>query len=460
MRIQPKKTSGNVLFGTLFVTGIICLYMGSYLTLVRSENQTTRRSQTWNMAIPIAEAGIEEALTHIHSTFPNIKATTSWANMNGGNQIVKTNWLNTNECYVVGIFPPSIAIGTTTPTVVSEGFVRLPGSAKFVSRTVRVNTKLDGYTMPGMVVVTTANMNGNKLVLDSFNSTNSAMSTNGKYDLKKRGDKALLATLSNFTNAIDLGNADVWGKLASPPNGTKPKLGSQSIVGNAKWHQDGNKGLDPTAYKNDVNIVVEPVKAPFTSAISPVPILGTTILNSGDYAVENLSGTVIVTGRARLLVSKSFDISTLTISNSTGTASLELYVAAPIAVMGSSVNVQGRASNFKYFGLPANPALNWPGNKTLKAGGNSQFTGMFYAPGTDVELSGGGNLGTDFSGACLVKSMSMGGHYDFHFDESCENEMKKGFVTISWDEIRTNWETILAENLNVNQIKNLELASK
>jgi hypothetical protein len=318
----------------------------------------------------------------------------------------------------------------------------------FVSRTIRVNTKRDSYAVPGMVVVTTASFNGNKISVDSFNSTNSAFSTNGKYDVTKRGDKAILATLSNTTNAIDLGNADIWGKVATGYNGSKPKLGPQSVVGSTKWHTDGNKGIESGAYVNDLNMSVETKTAPYTSALPPPTQLGVTTLGTGDYAADNLSGTVIVTGKARLLVTKTFKPSILSISNLTSTASLELYVAAPDASI-DTLNVQGRASNFKYFGLSKNPALNWAGNTNLTAGGNGQFTAVVNAPETALTLKGGGSGDQDFSGACIVKSVEMKGKYNFHFDESCAGEMPKQYVADSWDEITPNWETILAKNYNV-----------
>src|SRR5690606_25285186 len=112
MKINRNRTEGNVLFGTLFTTGIICLYMGSYLTLVRSENNVTKRSQTWNMAIPVAEAGIEEALTYLQTSFPDLKTTGKWTPMGNG-ALYKTNALSADEYYKVGIFPPSSNDGAT-----------------------------------------------------------------------------------------------------------------------------------------------------------------------------------------------------------------------------------------------------------------------------------------------------------------------------------------------------------
>ncbi|MEO7677737.1 MAG: hypothetical protein ABIV39_13335, partial [Verrucomicrobiota bacterium] len=199
MKIQTKSNAGSALVVTMLTTGLICLYIGSYLSMISNEDQLTKRSQNWNAAIPVAEAGVEEAMAHLQATFPTLKAAGGWSFQNEGVCLTKRNDLSTNEYYVVGIFPPVLANGIATPLIVSQGFVRAPNSTNFISRTIRVETKLESYSMPGMVVVTTAVMNGNTLALDSFNSTNAAFSTNGKYDVAKRGDKAYLATLSNKT---------------------------------------------------------------------------------------------------------------------------------------------------------------------------------------------------------------------------------------------------------------------
>jgi hypothetical protein len=402
------------------------------------------------MAIPIAEAGIEEALTQLAWNFPDLKENYGWISKNGGRYFWKTNRLSENEYYEVGIFVPSVANGNKNPVIVSQGFVRPAFQTSFISRTVRVKTKLDGYTMPGMVVVDTARLSGGvKMEVDSYNSTNSLYSTDGKYDPLKRGDKAYLATLSSKTNAVDLGNTQVWGKVASGHNGAPPTVGNNSSVGNKQWHDAGKTGIQPGAYSDDVNISIEPVEPPSGGLPLPTNASGVYVLGDATYSADNLSGTVLVTGKARLLVTKTFNVSSLTISNATGTASLELYVAAQdVNLSGNGqLNVQGRPSNFKYYGLPENKAMNWTGNKTLIAGGNGQFNAMIYAPYTDLTLSGGGSGVQDFSGAALVKSALMNGHYSFHYDESCSLAMLKGYIAFSWDEIAVSWNDILANNL-------------
>src|SRR5438477_7070151 len=60
------QTQGSVLLVTLLTSVILGIGLASYLSLVSSQNYSTMRSLAWNAATPLAEAGIEEALTHLN----------------------------------------------------------------------------------------------------------------------------------------------------------------------------------------------------------------------------------------------------------------------------------------------------------------------------------------------------------------------------------------------------------
>src|SRR5882762_10263194 len=68
MRIRADQTTtqGTVLLVTLLTAWIIGISLVSYLTLVANQNRSTYHSLTWNYCIPVMEAGVEEALTHVY----------------------------------------------------------------------------------------------------------------------------------------------------------------------------------------------------------------------------------------------------------------------------------------------------------------------------------------------------------------------------------------------------------
>src|SRR3989442_9310121 len=67
MKIRTNtQAQGSALVVTLLTALVIGITLASYLTLVSSQNVSTMRSLAWNATVPVLEAGVEEALAHIH----------------------------------------------------------------------------------------------------------------------------------------------------------------------------------------------------------------------------------------------------------------------------------------------------------------------------------------------------------------------------------------------------------
>jgi hypothetical protein len=110
-------------------------------------------------------------------------------------------------------------------------------------------------------------------------------------------------------------------------------------------------------------------------------------------------------------------------------ASLKLYMeGASFQVSGQGVvNETGNAANFYYYGLPS--------NTELKLSGNAAFVGAIYAPNADFSLGGGGNNNYDFVGASVTKTVTMNGHFNFHYDENLARiGAYRGFIPTLWTE--------------------------
>jgi hypothetical protein len=58
-----RKEQGAILLTTVFLCLILGFTMASYLSFLNSDLKANFRSQVWNGVLPIAEGGIEEALT-------------------------------------------------------------------------------------------------------------------------------------------------------------------------------------------------------------------------------------------------------------------------------------------------------------------------------------------------------------------------------------------------------------
>jgi hypothetical protein len=61
--------------------------------------------------------------------------------------------------------------------------------------------------------------------------------------------------------------------------------------------------------------------------------------------------------------------------------------------------------------------------------------GVIYAPSAELTLNGGGN-NNGLIGSSITKTITMNGHYDFHYDEALGNlGPAAGFAPTSWTEL-------------------------
>ena len=85
MRIRIScARHGSVLLTALLTTVIIGLALGSYLWVVSNQNQSVMRSLAWNSAIPVVEAGLEEALTQLYYTDIDHLSANGWTDVGNG----------------------------------------------------------------------------------------------------------------------------------------------------------------------------------------------------------------------------------------------------------------------------------------------------------------------------------------------------------------------------------------
>src|SRR5690349_1052672 len=69
-RINKPSERGSTLMVTLFMVGLMGFFLYAYLYLVRTQRSFVARSQGWNAAMGLAEAGVEEALAQLNPGIP------------------------------------------------------------------------------------------------------------------------------------------------------------------------------------------------------------------------------------------------------------------------------------------------------------------------------------------------------------------------------------------------------
>lgn len=441
MKFAFENRRGSVLTLILVVIILIGITLGSYLKLVSNQNQAIVRSQLWNAAIPLAEAGIEEAMAHLNKNLTN-RNTDGWTAE--GTNVVRERMVGKDKYRVM------ISKDSDPPVIVSEGFVWMAHKSKFIenARKVRVTTTNDGLFSKAMVAKGTIDLSGNNITSNSFDSSDPKYSTGGMYDPTKTKDNGDIATNSSLTNSLNVGNADIWGKVSTGPGGSID-IGASGAVGDKAWHALKKNGIKDGWSSDDMNVQFPDVKAPFNAGFSPAggkvnDTNYTYVLSDGNYELSELkiSGDekIIVTGKANLLVKGNVDMTGKSMIYVAPGASLQMFVAGSSAKLGGNgvANPGGKAENFGYWGLTSNTQVSMSGN-----GG---FVGTIYAPHASLVLGGGGNdkekdddeggmLAADFVGSSVTASVKMNGHFNFHYDEALAKfGPRRGYTITSWGE--------------------------
>ena len=416
MRTRNSE-QGSTLLIIMMISGIVMLLAGSYLMLTANQNQMIARSFTWNTAMPIAEAGIEEALAHMRQNPTNFSGD-GWTTSFFTNFSMQRSL--GSDYYKVNINKKGMMINVT-----STGYALRQGT-NYLSRTVQVQGQVWDFKMLGLVARVIGL--GGSLNADSYDSSTNAYSTDGQYVKSKRTDGALVAS---STGTFDMGgNADVRGYVASGPGAPLVTMSGSTSVGDLAW---GNtKGWEPVPAHNTNGFTFNApdVEEPFDDAPPPGPgvVNGTSyeyVLKGGRYKIGNLDSAgsntrLIVTKHSALWVTTNLVLQSITFTNG---AHLDLYVSMP-SLDFSPALIGGTAPQFSVFGLPS--------CTYMKIVSGLNFIGTIYAPQMDLVAAGNASI----CGAVLAKTFNCNGTFDFHYDFATQrNWVTDPIQIVAWNEL-------------------------
>lgn len=572
-RVPQPGEKGMALLVTLFLCTILSISIAGYLLHSRQQNYLSVRSQVWNLTMGVTEAGIEEGMEHLNTSPTNLTAdgwqwdgstkysmTRSVTPTTGYTVTIDAaNMLSPTVSAVANISNPSLAKGPeSTFFAASTAGTISSGGSSGIQRAVKITAGKSSLFMMAMVAKHTINMNGNNVMTDSFDSTSTNYSNGGMYPsgirskIRNGGD---VASNDSIVNAVNVGNADIYGHVSVGPGGTV-SVGPNGGVGPYWWVQLNQGQIAPDYFSDDMNFTFESVTIPnvayntpssgsvtFTDystytvtsnallvttnvyptpppatgvqtnlsyntvSVIPVPIPAGTVTNvlsvatssktppamgtyvgavtvrgskyyynlitgtnytypittytysssltqtnyattSGNYdyilygssdpdhpAVYqvpsiNNANVLVMGGYATFIVTGDVSISGQNGLTIAPDSSLKMYVGGSSISLGGNgvMNKNGYARNFKL--LCADSVT------SLSISGNGEFTGCIYAPNAAVRLNGGGNSDQDFVGALVGNTITMNGHYSFHYDESLRSEGDSSrYVMQSWQEI-------------------------
>lgn len=429
-RTLRRGEAGNTLLVAMVFGMIAGMLLVTYLTLLENQNRSSLRYQAFEQALVTADAGVEEALSHLRRN-PGQREADGW--VTATNCVLKQRDLGEGH-YVVCIS------NVTPPVIFSHGYARVPTSEGYLPpRTIRVDTRPRPMFPAALTALGQVELYGCNLRTDSFDSGDPRASTEGRFDPGKSRDHGDLLTNGTLTNSLGRGSLLARGKLTTGPSGSM-NVGRRGTVGSRTWVEGGNQGVQRGAFRNDANLELPPVETPYTqgavprkgvvNGVSYVQVLGT-----GRYLLRSLdlSGTnrILVNGHAMLLVQETLSLGGEAVVEIRTNASLRVYASGNRVVLGGMgfLNQAGNATNLIIHALPA--------HGTLSLSAAYPFVGLIYAPTFDLELGGAGNNEYDLVGAIVADRVRLRGNYRVHYDESLRrNGPSFGYMKAFWREFR------------------------
>jgi len=253
--------------------GVLSFLVIGYLSLIEFQSRISMRSQSWNVALSVAEAGIEEGLQHLND---NREALASDGWTFDGSCYNRSRTLGTGDRYTVRLNaisdpmnPIVEARGYSYPPPVTQTRSSADTATAPIERAVRVRCHRGSLFLAAMVAKRTIDLKGNGILSDSFDSGDPAKSTNGHYDKTKAGDKGDVASNLGILGAVSVLNANIYGHVQTGPGGSAT-VGSLGGVGSHAW-QASNKGIQPGWATDDANFTFPEPELPYTSGLTPMP---------------------------------------------------------------------------------------------------------------------------------------------------------------------------------------------
>src|SRR2546425_578198 len=198
-KLNPSQNCASALLVTLFLITILAVSIAGYLAYANQQTRLGVRAQTWNMALAVSEAGVEEGLEQLNNNYANLSSD-GWTGSgttysisrslgNGNSYTVSIEYSNTTSPSITArafVNPPSLA--QNAPTVFFAATGADTSTSANVTRAVRCQTSRGSLFLAAMVARHKIDMNGNNVRTDSFDSGDPAKSNFGQYTPAKAGD--------------------------------------------------------------------------------------------------------------------------------------------------------------------------------------------------------------------------------------------------------------------------------
>lgn len=476
MKISIKSRNeqrGSLLIVALCLCAAIAIFLVSYLQLSTTTMRLANRALYMGAAMNLAENGLEQGVYSLNksiadSTYP--WASHGWSVINSGAD-AEQKWtgytFGQGATGQVQVYVTDYASGTgTAPTVISRSQITLPdNSGTTIEKWVKVQLRKTSKFSNGLVARNSITFNGNNASVDSWNSaydnSGSPRISPAAYSASVRRDNGSVGSVSVATNAINVGNADIWGYAST--GGAQPNVGSNGTIASFNNPQGT---IDSNRISTDFTSSFDAVTVPTTSTDSSgnaftityntystssgviktdtsLPRATDAKAADGVYYIQADSftkGMLTITDKVVLVFTNtSTDIGIsgqdgITINSG---ASLKIYGPGAMTITGQGIANGGTTTataqqpiNCQIYGTAVSPST-----QNIEIKGNGALSGVVYAPQGNLTIDGNG----DVMGSMVGNTISISGNASFHYDESLGNFGGNNPYRVSnWTELTSN----------------------
>ena len=436
-RIHSQRAS--VMITSVVAAAVVTILVGGFASYLSNEYVLNFRSHNWTQSLHMAEAAIEAGFAEFNYQYfkggNGFTTDRGWSGSGSTYSKTVSNFTDATGKTVGGFTVTASGVGANNPTLQAVGTAKSALGSSTVSRAVKVVIANSTPFPLGLVSKNRIDLNGNNMYSDSFDSADTTKSTNGRYDVAKRQPNGDVGSNDTLIDTVDVGNADIYGKVFTGVGGTV-EMGPSGSVGNtfveadrattvAEGESDGYIRHD---FYTDIPDAERPPGSSFWWWVGDVNSDAT--FNGGDWKLGEVkldgNETLTIQGNVRLFITGDTSLSGNAKIVISSNATLTVYSRGNMSLRGNGlVNNTGIAANAQFFGRPACTAID--------ISGNADWIGTIYAPSADLTVGGNGSV----YGALVGKSVTLNGNGNFHYDEALKTTGGSiGYVVASWQELR------------------------
>jgi hypothetical protein len=471
-----KKATGSALVWTVILIALLSMGAMEVLRIVTIKYQSALQTATWQEALVAGESGIDLAITELRkSLFPQPNhAWESW-NTPPGNGVTSYTLTTVENAGFAGT-PMTVQVNVDAPAALIDpnnfwqyyrirtvGTMPITGSARTSDNkqdnrlrklslrwerftdgiltahsisSPQVSRRIEAIVRPvssfdqAIMSVGTLDLTDQNIVIDSYDSRDSAKSTNGLYDAAKRQENGDIATDGNI---IDAGNAHIYGDVSTNA-GTVSGAANITGIERTDFYQEPipvgapswlSINPSPATVTNSAVILASPIRGSINSRymLNTISLSGNQTLTiagapdgSRTYVEIYVTGNISVTGQGEITVQPG--------------VSATIYFANNVDVSGKGiVNSNNQPGDLLMYGIQPTS-----GSPHVSLSGNAQISAAVYAPGHIATVAGGGSSGHVY-GSIVGKTVTMTGVTNLHYDEALgSGGIINNYKIVSWFE--------------------------